>query len=74
MRGNRLRAAASLIAIMAALASLAVWWLDGAWDNGAMPTDGMIKVLAFACGGLLCLFVAGWLERRTERRQSGSQA
>jgi len=63
----------SMLGAAAAVAALGLWWADGAWPNGAMPTDGMVKAVALAGGGLACLFAAARLDRR-KGRQSGSQA
>lgn len=64
-----------VLAVVAGLAAAGLWWADGAWQNGAMPTDGLVKVLALAGGGLACVFAAAWLDRekKTNRRPRRSR-
>ncbi|SCA57027.1 exported hypothetical protein [Candidatus Terasakiella magnetica] len=47
-----------LLPCLFALLALVIWYLDGAWQNGAMPTKGMIKVVGFAGLAGLCFFMA----------------
>jgi len=56
-----------MAAMVAALASFALWWSDGAWINGAMPTNGLITVASLAGGGILCLLAAVWIDRLETR-------
>ena len=46
-----------------ALAAIAAWWFDGAWESGAMPTHGASLVLVLAGCGLICFLAAAWVER-----------
>lgn len=64
--GGRLRLAAGIAAIAVSLAATGLWWADGAWENAAMPTHGVERVLLLAGGSLLCFLAAAWLGR--ERR------
>jgi len=59
-----LRGGVVAAAVAACAASLVFWWSDGAWNNGSMPTDGMIKVVALAGSGSLSVLAAAWIGRR----------
>ena len=54
-------------AVCAAAAYL--WWEDGAWQYGAMPTDGMLFVCLLAGVGCLGFLAAALLERSGTRHR-----
>ena len=62
-RRKRLRMGLMGIAAGLCVATAAIWWADGAWENGAIPTHGLIRVAILAGFGLLCIFAAAWLDR-----------
>lgn len=64
MNRRRLRLGGMIAATALGLSAIGLWWSDGAWDNGAMPTHGMAWVTALGAGGLLCLLAATWLDRQ----------
>lgn len=65
MTRGRFRIGVAVAAVAVFLTAIALWWTGGTWENGAMPTNGMITVVAFAGGGLFCLLAAASIERTT---------
>lgn len=53
-----------LVAVAALAVTAVLWWQSGAWQEGAMPTRGLLRVMAFAFGALACFGLARWLRRR----------
>ncbi|WP_135081114.1 hypothetical protein [Terasakiella sp. SH-1] len=49
---------ASFLAFLLAVAALTLWYQDGAWQNGDMPTKGMIKTTALSALAVLCFYLA----------------
>ncbi|MCG8512003.1 MAG: SxtJ family membrane protein, partial [Rhodospirillales bacterium] len=54
------------LAVAVTLAAVAIWWFDGAWEHGALPTHGMTLVLALAGCSLICFLVASRMARENE--------
>jgi len=67
---RHVRIVAIFVAVMACAAAVALWLGDGAWENGAMPTKGVVRTLLFAGGGCLAL-LAGAVVGRYGRRIAG---
>jgi len=67
---RHVRIVAILVAVAACATAVALWLGDGAWENGAMPTKGVVRTLLFAGGGCLAL-LAGAAVGRYGRRISG---
>ncbi len=59
-----LRIGLSVASIGISMVTSAIWWLDGAWVNGAMPTHGVVTVLTLTGCSLLSLLAATWFDRR----------
>lgn len=49
---------AFIIAFIVSLASLIIWYLDGAWQYGAFPTKGLMKVIGLSALSLFFLYLA----------------
>lgn len=45
----------ALIAGLAAGSALAIWWSDGGWHDGALPTEGVIRTGLLGSGALIVL-------------------
>ncbi len=39
--------------------STALWYFDGAWENGVMPTVGLVKIIGFAVLSVLFFAISG---------------
>jgi len=57
------------IALMAGLPLVAawIWWWDGAWDNGAMTTQGLTLTTVFCALALAILGLKTWLKGGSPR-------
>lgn len=60
-----------LVAIIVAVSMCAIatvlWLNDGAWQNGAMPTKGVVRTFLFAAGGCAALLFASIIDNRRRR-------
>ena len=60
-----------LVFLAAAAAALVIafflWQTNGAWNYGAMPTKGLVRVFLFAAGGVVCLVVSFFLSENRRR-------
>ena len=52
------------LALAALIAAVALWWSGGAWQYGALPTRGLVRVASFALGAAVCIGLAAWIRRR----------
>lgn len=55
----------AMVAVGVCAAATLAWWGDGAWENGAMPTHGVVTVIVLSASGLLCFLAATWFGRNT---------
>ena len=64
------KARLSLVAVAVAAAGVAalLWWLDGAWAYGAMPTKGLLRTATIAGAGCTCLGLAHWILHRNDTK------
>lgn len=61
---TRLARTGCLLAFLGAAAGAVLWWLSGAWQQGGMPTGGMVRIVLFALAAVACHAVAAVLRRR----------
>lgn len=52
------------VMFVVAMAALIIWWLDGAWSGGALPTHGMVKAVTGSLAALLLIGFKIYLDRR----------
>jgi len=68
MTMRHVRIAGMIFALTMCAAATFLWIEDGAWQNGAMPTKGVIRTFLFAGGAWVALLLAWLVERRTRIR------
>jgi len=61
------RVAAIIVAVSMCAIATALWLNDGAWQDGAMPTKGVVRTFLFAGAGCAALLVASVFEKYCHR-------
>ena len=57
------RITAIIVAVSMCAIAMALWLNDGAWQDGAMPTKGVVRTILFAGAGCAALLVASVIEK-----------
>ncbi len=54
--------------VLLPIVTLAIWWEDGAWQNGAMTTKGFYSVLGCCSAALVMMGLSRWLKNRQTQK------
>ena len=68
---SKVRLSLIAVAIVATCVAALLWWVDGAWLYGAMPTKGLIRTALIAGAGCGCLGLAQlaqWISHRNDTK------
>lgn len=54
----RWRYGTMIFAVAAVVLALTLWWTDGAWEYGSMPTKGLFRAFLFASASIVCMGIS----------------